>query len=68
MERDAFDEELEAEVAKILDPGTERRRQVAVRDLHTPGGVSAGVRVVMVGAGIVGALVLAAWLVLALLG
>jgi uncharacterized iron-regulated membrane protein len=64
---DDFDRDLEAEVAKVLDPGEERRRQVAVRDLHAPGGLSAGMRVVMVGAGITAALVAAACAVVMLL-
>ena len=63
MQRDAFDEELEAEVAKVLDPGTERQRQVAVRDLHTGGAVPIVARVALVTVGIGVVVLVALWLV-----
>ena len=61
MKPDAFERELEAEVAKVLDPGTERRRQVAVRDLHTATGASLVGRLAMVTVGIA-VIVLVVWL------
>jgi hypothetical protein len=63
MERDAFDEELEAEIAKVLDPGMERQRQVAVRDLHTGAGVPVVARVALVTVGIGVVVLVALWLV-----
>jgi hypothetical protein len=30
----SFDEELEAEVERMMNPGDDTRRQIAVRDLH----------------------------------
>lgn len=66
-EIDPFEEELEAEVRKVLNPGPERRRQVAVRDLHTPGPAGPIGRVFVVTLGIGSALALLFWMALALL-
>lgn len=43
---DDFDAELEREVEKVLSPGEERRRQVAVQRLHEGGGVGLVGRVI----------------------
>ena len=66
MERDSLDEELEAEIAKLLDPGVERRRQVAVHELHDETGLSPALRVVAVSVAIAVILVAAGLLSLVL--
>lgn len=43
---DDFDAELEREVEKVLNPGEERRRQVAVQQLHVGGGAGVVGRVI----------------------
>ena len=44
--QDDFDAELEREVEKVFAPGEERRRQVAVQQLHVAGGVGLAGRVI----------------------
>ena len=44
--RDDFDAELEREVEKVLSPGEERRRQVAVQQLHVVDGAGVAGRVI----------------------